>query len=107
MRISFASELQFCVFLLRLRQRPEKPPFLEHSGIYLRNIQQRQKWQTVLAKREFWQEASGYSGLVIFCFLFNIQQRKASVVNSQGDFPALWYSIMLNISGRGVIGGKC
>ena len=57
----------------------------------------------------FWQEASGYMyfGLVIFCKLFNIQQQKASVGNSQGDFPALWYSRMLNISGRGVIGGKC
>ena len=59
------------------------------------------------SNRGFWQEASGYFGLVIFCKLFNIQQQKASVVNSQGAFPALWYSRMLNISGRGVIGGKC
>lgn len=59
------------------------------------------------SNRGFWQEASGYFGLVILCKLFNIQQQKASVVYSQGDFPALWYSRMLNISGRGVIGGKC
>ena len=41
-------------------QRREKPPFLEHSGIYLINIQQRQKWQTVLAIGDFiWQKESG------------------------------------------------